>query len=230
MEEKDNNNQELIDTEQAQPWEIKNSFLREAKQQAVKSACQQITGINAKTWFELEKKGVLPASGSYEVYIQKLVKYFQHKQEVAIEKARLQAEKDEKEAAMPKKRSTMVFETESGFSPIQEAEIIQKIRVNKARERQLHLANMLTSKEMLSREKLLELTGPMVGNIANILRQTAEEEPAAQKVIDKCFESLHKMGQILLQQCNEDEAAYIDLLSETPVNIAQMLDKGVNVY
>ena len=229
MEEKDNKNQTLEEQPAVQPWEIKNPFIREAKSLAVKAAVQQLIGINPKTWAELEAKGTIPTSGTYEEYLQKIVKHYQQRQDLALEKLRIDTEK-EKEKESSKSRSKMIFDTESGLSPIQEAEIIQKIRVNKARERQIHLANMLTSKEMLHRSALLDLTTPMISNIANILRQAAEETPELQETIDNCFKSLHKMGEKLLEQCKEDEAVYIELLTETPIDLDVMLDKGVHVY
>lgn len=112
--------------------------------------------------------------------------------------------------------------------PIVEAQMIQKIRVDKARERQLHLANKQTQKDFLNKQELLQLITPIFSNIANMLKQSADEAPALAPVVDKCFASLFNLGNKLLKTCDEDEEMFIEELMEANINIEELLENGLS--
>lgn len=160
---------------------------------------QQLLGVNPKTWYDLIKQGVLPESGTYKEY---LVPLFQH---------------------YSKSRSNSKGE---GYEKLLEAQIIQKIKLDQANEERLHINNLKERKEVLLKSELYELIQPIMGNIVNILRAAADEEPKLQPIIDKAFESIYKAGKILAEQVEADTNNYVDEMLSKEVNLEEILNNS----
>jgi hypothetical protein len=193
--------------------EIANPVLREAQNPYRRKAVEAILGINPKTWQDLEAKGVIPLEGSYIDCIQAIFNYYRKNNDSKLLKA-------ENYGNRPS------FDTKSGLSPLQEAEIIKKIKLNMAREEQLHLSNNRDRGLVLDKNETLELLGPILGNIASVLRNAADSEPLLQPTVDKCFDSLYKAGRLLAEQCEMDSDLYVKERMKEEVDLEEILARA----
>jgi hypothetical protein len=192
-----------------------NPFTKESANAYRRKAVEALLGLNPKTWQDLETKGVIPLEGTYAECIQAIFKHYQKSNEVKLLRAEARGE-----SGFGSKPS---FDTKSGLSPLQEAEIIKKIKLNMAREEQLHLSNSKDRGLLLDKQELLELLSPIIGNIASVLRNAADMEPAVQPVIDKCFENLFNAGKILAQHCEVDSERYVRERMKEEVDLEEIL-------
>jgi len=195
----------------------KNPFLSEAKKPCIKSACQKLLNMNPKSWKDLEDKGIIPLSGTYEEYINIIFKHYQMKNEVALERVRLNAEKE------TEKKSSKA--PDGDFTKISIAAMVQRIKLDKARERGIHIANLKESKQIIDKNELLVLLSPFFGNIAAVLRNAADTEPTLQPVIDSCFQSLYVTGKNILFQCDRDSDAYVEAMINQEIDLNSLLEE-----
>lgn len=203
-----------------QKKEEKNPFVSACNLPAVEYKIQQLLNVNPKTWHELKDKGILPINGTYGECLQAVFSHYRNKNDAATIKAQLHAAKNgliEGEL------------TESGLPRLLEAEKIQKIRLDKAKEQEIHIRNLNARNEMLDKNELYNLIAPLLGNIANILRNTADETPELQPTIDKCFDSLFSAGERLVEQAAEDKLNYVQYMLDNPLDLDSILNSEVKV-
>lgn len=192
-----------------------NPFTRESANAYKRKAVEVLMGLNPKTWQDLESKGVIPhPDATYAECVQAIFKHYQKGNDAKL--LRIEGRNEGKPA----------FETRSGLSPLQEAEIIKKIKLNMAREEQIHISNAKDRGLLLDKQELLELLGPVLGNIASVLRNAADSEPLLQPVVDKCFESLFKAGKILAEQCEVDSGRYVKERMAEEVDLEAILNSA----
>jgi hypothetical protein len=193
--------------------EDKALFTYSLQDKCIDSRLKKLLGINDKSWNELKTKGIIPIGGTYQEMLVPVFRHYKEKQEVALERVKLNSDKEEK------KRNYRNSESESGLPKIQEAAIIQKIKLDKAREEQVHIANIRERGSILDKARLFELIAPIVSNIASVLRNAGEGEPALQPTIDKCFVSLYNLGDRLCSQADLDSERYVKSMLEKEVDL-----------
>ena len=192
-----------------------NPFTRESANAYKRKAVEALMGLNPKTWQDLEAKGVIPGNeATYAECVQAIFKHYQKGNDAKL--LRIEGRNEGKPS----------FETRSGLSPLQEAEIIKKIKLNMAREEQIHISNAKDRGLLLDKQELLELLGPVLGNIASVLRNAADSEPLLQPTVDKCFESLFKAGKLLAGQCEVDSERYVKERMAAEVDLEEILNSA----
>lgn len=197
----------------------KNAFILAIKEPAVESRMQKLFEINPKSWNDLKEKGILPFRGSYEQFLVALMNHYRLRNEVSLRKAEVNIER----GITSRSRYS---ETESGLPKVVEAEKIQKIRLDKAREQEVHLKNLATRGELIDKNEEFELVQPLVSNIANILRNAGDEVPEFQPIVDKCFASLYNLGQRLIAQSNVDKDNYVNHMLSTPIDLDKIVESA----
>lgn len=201
-----------------QKKEEKNPFVSACNLPAVEYKIQQLLNINPKTWHDLKDKGIIPIDGTYGECLQAVFTHYRNKNDAATIKAQLHSAKNGLSGGEL---------TESGLPRLLEAEKVQKIRLDKAKEQEIHLRNLSARGEMLDKDQLYALTAPLIGNIANILRNAADENPDLQEIVDKCFNSLFALGERLVEQANEDKLNYVQHMLDTPLDLDSIIDGEV---
>jgi hypothetical protein len=199
--------------------EEKNNFILSLGEKCVESRLQQVLSVNPKTWMDLKNKGVIPHTGTNGEFLTKIfTHYFKQEGLAAI---RVQAAM-EKEASRKSKFSNA--DTESGLPRVIEAEKLQKIRLDKAREEEIHLRNLQTRSNLLDKTYMLELISPLIGNIANVLRSAADDNPKLQPSIDKCFISLFNTGTKLCEQADLDSERYVQEMLSRNIDLDELIE------
>lgn len=198
----------------------KNPFMLAAGEKAVESKIQQMLGINPKVWQELKDKGAIPLSGSYKEFIVSVFNHYRQRNEVSLRKAELIAEKES-----TKRNSSNAYSDEDMLR-VAKAEKVQKIRLDKAREQEIHIKNLASRNDLVDKSELFELFQPLIGNIANILRSAADENPAMQETVDKCFHNLYNVGTKICEQAKIDKTNYVKYMLETPVDLDSIVDSA----
>lgn len=172
-----------------------------------KSYLINLLDINPRSWYDLEEKGVIPLEGTYGEVLRLVFKHFQLRNDAALEKAKLRASND----------------TESGMSKVMEASMIQKIRLDTAREKSIHINNMKEQKMLLDKNEMVSLIMPIFGSVVSVLRGLSDSRPEIQPEIDKCFERLHHTGRKILEQCDFDSESYVDEMMNAEVDLDSLL-------
>jgi hypothetical protein len=198
----------------------KNPFILALGEIAVETRLREVLGLNPKTWNDLKDQGILPRTGTYGEFLTKVFNHYRSKNEAAL--AKVNARQEE----FASKRSSRNNDTESGLPRVVEAEKIQKIRLDAARERQIHLQNLQVRNELISKVEVFEIISPLIGTIVNVLRSAADDDPKVQPTIDKCFASLYTVAQMLLRQAGIDGDSYVDEMMNKPVDIDELLDNA----
>ena len=202
-----------------------NEFLKVAQQPYMRSAVEKILGLNAKSWKDLEEHrsalyphGVIPPKNvSYQECIQTIFKYYQSGVEAKIIAA--QAKTIEAE----NKRNYRSADTESGLPKIQEAAIIAKIKLDRAREESIYIDNLKAKGTFIDAEEQYELLGIFLSNVVNELKAVASALPETQEVIDRCFRHLHKLGEIVCQQVDLDSEEFVKRKMEEEVDLDDII-------
>ena len=211
---------ESEENQQLTPKIEKNIFVIALGEPAIESRMQQILGVNPKSWNELKNKGVLPQTGTYGQFLTRIFTHYKEQNDVKLGKLELEKEK----AATH--RASRDNATESGLPLVVEAEKIQGIRLNKARERQIHLQNLQARNALIDKAEAYELIAPFIGNIVNVLQSAAADDPKLQPVIDRCFNLLYSTAQALLKQAGQDGENYVETLMKTPVDLEGIVEKA----
>ena len=196
----------------------KNQFILSLGEVAVETRLREVLGINPKTWNDLKDKGILPRNGTYGEFLVKVFSHYRSQNEVALEKVRLKADE-----IASKRNYRSSEQTESGLPKVVEAEKIQKIRLDRAKERQIHLQNLQARGSLLDKNELFSMISPLIGNIINVLRSAADDDPKMQPVIDKCFNSLHATSVELLRQVDFDSDRYVEEMMNQTVDLDDLL-------
>lgn len=202
---------------------INNDFVRNAQAPYKRGGVETVLGINSNSWKRLEEKGVIPKEGSYVDVCTAIVKYYQSTQEVKLAAAEAKAEQE------VSKRNYRSADTESGLPRIQEAAIIAKIKLDKAREESIHLENLSTKGNIIDANEQFELLGTILSNISNELKAVAAEKPETQEVIDKCFRQLHRFGKIICEQVQVDGDRYVKEKMEQEVDLEEIIAMGLEL-
>ena len=179
-----------------------NPFMLAIKEPAVESKIQKLLNINAKIWYELKDKGVLPQNGTYGEYISAVFTHYRNRN-----------------------RSKDTGD-DSSLSKVIEVEKIQKIRLDRAKEQEVHLRNLATRMELINKQELYDLIMPLMMNISNILRAAADEDPKVQPIIDKCFVNLSTIGKRLLEQSGYDKENYVEEMLNTPLDLEDIMEQS----
>jgi len=199
----------------------KNPFILVLSETAVETRMQKVLGVNPKTWNDLKDRGILPRTGTYGEFLTKVFQHYKSQNDVAVAKA--EAKKEEFESKRNYRNSE---QTESGLPRVVEAEKIQKIRLDAARERQIHLQNLQVRGNLIDKVELFNVISPLIGNIVNVLRSAADDDPRVQETIDKCFKSLHTTAKTLLEHADIDGNSYVDEMMNKPVDLDELLDNA----
>jgi hypothetical protein len=211
-----------IEEKEPKKW-INNDFVRNAQGIYKRSAVEQVLGINSNSWKRLEEKGVIPKTGSYADVCAAIVKYYQSTQEIKLAAAEARAKEDEG------KRNYRSADTESGLPRIQEAAIIAKIKLDKAREESIHLENLNTKGNVIDANQQFELLGTILSNISNELKAVAAEKPETQEAVDKCFRQLHRFGKIVCEQVQLDGERYVKEKMDEEVDLESIIEMGLEL-
>jgi hypothetical protein len=198
----------------------KNQFILSLGEIAVETRIREVLGVNPKTWNDLKDRGILPRTGTYGEFLTKVFTHYKTQNEVGL--AKVEARKEE----FASKRTSRNADTESGLPRVVEAEKIQKIRLDAARERQIHLQNLQVRNELISKVEVFDIIAPLVGTIVNVLRSAADDDPKLQVPVDKCFSSLYSVAQMLLRQAGVDGDSYVEEMMNKPVDIDELLDNA----
>lgn len=198
----------------------RNKFILALGESAIESRLYKVLGVNPKSWNELKDQGILPRTGTYGEFLTKIFNHYRQQNEVALLKVKTKAEE------MASKRNYKNSETESGLPRVVEAEKIQKIRLDSARERQIHLQNLQTRNELISKKELFDVIAPLIGTIVNVLRSASDDDPRVQPAIDKCFTSLYDVAKKLLAQADFDSDRYVEEMMNKPVDLDELIDNA----
>lgn len=195
----------------------KNPFILALDEVAVEHRLQKLFNINPKTWNDWKDSGKIPRIGTYKEFLVAVFAHYKNQNDVALRKLELKNNTHDK--------NVRSFMGENGsLEEVVEAEKMQKIRLDRAREQQIHMQNLQTRSQLVHKGELLELISPLIGNIINVLRNAADQEPKLQNVIDQCFISLHAVGQEMLAQVDKDSESYLEELMETPVDLQKLIN------
>ena len=193
-------------------------FLQSLQQPCIESRLQEVLDINANTWNRLKMSGIIPIRGTIGEFLVKTFKHYREQHEVALAKVVLKQEE------VKTVKRGKVSDTESGLPKIQEAAIIQKIKIDKAREEQIHIINLKERSAVLDKAELLLLCEPVFNNIANILRSAGESDPAMQPIVDKCFSSLYTVAERILNSCDQDSENFVKEMLNRTVDLTEILE------
>jgi len=200
-------NQELTD-ETEFPWEKPEGFTISTKTVAVKSTCQKLLGINPKIWYDLEQKGHIPITGTYDEYFKAIIKYYQNRQDVALAKVKEKGS----------------FKDTEGYSQLQEKLIATQIKLNSSKTQQIYTSLLKDSKEVIKKEELYKLIRPFITSISSILRYESDLNPELKEAVDKCFHSIFRLGSKMLEECDRDEDAFVKRMMEKQVSLQEIME------
>ena len=191
----------------------RNPFILALGEKCVERRLQEVLNLNPKTWNDLKNKGIIPRTGTNGEFLTKVFAHYYGREEVSAARVN---------AAIEGNRARYQS-TDSGLPKIVEAEKLQKIRLDKAREEEVHLKNLQTRSSLLNKQELLALVSPLIGNIANVLRSAADDTPELQPIIDKCFQSLFSTGMALCKQADEDSERYVREMLTRDINLDDLI-------
>ncbi len=201
----------------------RNALLRAASAPFMRTAVEKLTGINSNSWKRLEEKGVIPLQGSYAEVISAIVKYYQANNDAKLIAIEAKAE----EAKV--KRNYRSAETESGLPRIVEAEKIQKIKLDRAKEESIHLANLATKGNIINANEQFDILGAILSNIASELKAISAEKPETQETVDRCFKHLSKFGKVICEQVQLDGDRYISEKMQETVDLEEIVSMGLEL-
>lgn len=212
MTEKLEENQQLTKKEEESfPWEDKNNFIISTKEVANKSVCQKVLGVNPKIWYDLEQRGQIPTSGTYDEYFKAIIKYYQNRQEVALAKVKENGN-----------NKTSFRDTED-YNKLQEKLIATQIKLNSSKTQQIYTTLLKDSKEVIKKEELYKLVRPFITSISSILRYESDLNPELKGAVDKCFHSIYRLGSKMIAECDRDEEAFVKRMMEKQVSMDEIM-------
>lgn len=182
----------------------------------------EVLNINPKVWYDLKYKEILPQTGNYIDFLQALVKYYSSRQEERLANIATKKEIESLKLMEKPERPKKKFDTESGLSLLQEAHLKQKIKLDKVREEQIHIINLRERGKVLEKNELLAVTQPIFVNIANILRNASDSDPAFTPIVDKCFSSLYNVANRIVNECIEDSENYVKEMLNKELDLSEI--------
>ena len=200
------------------------SFVNGLDEQCASSTLRTLLNINPNTWYDLQRKEIIPQEGTYGEYLQALFKHYHSRQEIKL--AHIQKQKEIEEIKLLDKSTRgrgKTFDTESGLSKLQEAGLVQKIKLDKAREEQIHIGNLKERGKVLEKEELLAVTQPIFVNIANILRNASDSDPQFTPIVDKCFSSLYNVANRIVNECTEDSENFVKTMLNRELDLEEII-------
>jgi hypothetical protein len=193
-----------------------NAFILSLEEPAVERKLQQLLDLNPKTWQELKDADIIPYRGSNKQFLVCLFSHYRNKKQMKADRIKSNGQmKSFSDAA-----------EDSGMPKIVEAEKIQKIKLDRAREQEIHIRNSVSRNNLIDKRELFNLILPFIGNIANVLRSAADDDPKVAPVIDKCMQSLYLTGERLIEQAKTDQEAYVQHMMEIPVDFDAIIENA----
>jgi len=211
---------------QIETEKVKNNIVEYAQETYVRRHVEMLLGLNANSWKIMEEfrsleypNGVIPdKNATTQECIQAIFKYYQRKSQAKAEAAKAKTLEAES------KRNYRSADTESGLPKIQEAAIIAKIKLDRAREESIHLNNLKDKGDIINAKEQYELLSIFLVNIANELKAISASKPETQEVVDRCFRHLHKFGSIICEQVNLDGDTYVTRKLEEEVDLDSVIN------
>jgi hypothetical protein len=106
-------------------------------------------------------------------------------------------------------------------------EKISVVRLNRAKERSFHIANMEKRGKLVSKADEFIMIEILIRSIATVLRTAADTDPALQKTVDECFKTLFRFGETLAAQVAEDKEHYIEVLMNKPLHLQSIISSSI---
>ena len=189
----------------------KNAFVLESTNVAVEHVLQKMLDINPKSWNDLKQKGVIPNKASYATLLNILFNYYRKNRDARDRQLSRTSEGDD----------------DNTMAKLQQARIVQEIRLNKARELDVHVKIQQTKGTLLNKFETLQLVSPVMGGLVNILYAAALEKPEFQEIVDKVMFQIQALGRQLMQLADEDNEEYINIMCNTPLDLDKMLSESM---
>lgn len=155
--------------------------------------------INPKTYYDLQKKGVIPLEGTYQEVLGAVLEHY-------------------KRTKTPREGAT------TGLERLLEAEKIQKIRVDKAKEEQILLNTQIVRGRYVSVESMVEVLAPFMLAVRSTLLAAANLNPQVSPYVDSAFTFLTELGERLLSEAKETADAEVKGILDTPVDIEGIME------
>lgn len=193
-------------------------YIQATTDQAVLSRVQELCGINPKIWKDLTDIGTFRECVTYKDYFTTLVNYYRQNKEAKDLAAKTKLLEQE---AKPRFKTT---ELRDQLDQVTIAEKIQKIRLDKARERELWTKNSIARNELIQKTELETIMFPIFTTMVNILRHTADTQPELQEAIDKCIGELFTLGERLEEQAIGDSNKYVETMLRTDVDYMELIN------
>ena len=204
----------LLEEPEALPESLansKNPFVKEASNVAVEYVLQKMLDINPKSWNDLKQKGVIPNKASYATLLNILFNYYRKSRD--LKERQLSRSSDSEEG--------------STLEKLQQARIIQEIKLNKARELDVHVKIQQTKGTLLNKFEIFNLISPVMGGLVNILYAAALEKPEFQEIVDKVMFQVQTLGHQLIQLADEDAEEYLNIMCNSPLDLDKILADSV---
>ena len=189
----------------------KNKFVNEAANVAVEHVLQKMLDINPKSWNDLKQKGVIPTKASYATLLNILFNYYRKS-------------RDLKERQFSRMSTD---EEDNTLAKLQQARIVQEIKLNKARELDVHVKIQQTKGTLLNKFEIFNMISPVMGGLVNILYAAALEKPEFQPIVDKVMMQVQALGRQLIQLADEDSEEYLNIMCNTPLNLDKILSDSL---
>lgn len=187
----------------------KRDFMTFVELPAIERNLQRLLDINPKIWNEFKEKGVIPERGTYKDFIVPIFDHYRNRKRTQDEKV---------------KRRTISADKEEAMTEIIMAEKVAKIRVDRAREEQIHIDTLTKRTALVDRNEVQILIQPFITNIINVLRSASDTNPDLQESVDKCFTSLYELGQTLLTQVEEDKDNFVNARLHKPIDFMELVN------
>lgn len=190
----------------------KNVFITSLELPCIESKLQQLLGINPKIWNDLKNNGVLPRTGTNKDFLVKIFNHYRSKSDAAVLKEQTRQSKGDGKDG-------------STFDKLVMAEKLQRIRLDVAKEEEIHIRNSVARGTVLDKNLLYQLVAPFISNIANVLRAAVDTKPELQSEIDKCFHILHQTGKILMEQVDVDNERFVKHMLEREIDLDNLISE-----
>lgn len=187
----------------------KRDFLSFIELPAIERNVQRLLDINPKIWNEFKEKGVIPERGTYKDFLVPIFDHYRNRKK--MQDAKVQ-------------RRTISADKEEAMTEIIMAEKVAKIRVDRAREEQIHIDTLTKRTALVDKSEVQILIQPFITNIINVLRSASDTNPDLQESVDKCFISLYELGQTLLTQVEEDKDNFVNARLHKPIDFMELVN------
>jgi hypothetical protein len=182
-----------------------------------------IFGCNISWIYQEGQKGRLPVkedlgNTTYRQAIQQYLRWFKENQDLKI----LQAQQKQELALAGRKgrySSGEDGDTNDGMPPLQAAKLKTDIRLNLAKEAQLHQKNAIERGDFIATTEMVELASPFITSIRDMLLAIAIDFPETQSKIDQSMENLYNLGLQLVEKATDDQKEYVQTMLDMEVDL-----------